>query len=108
MLKSFLLCGMAVLMVSIGDFSFAGPPPGLAKQDKTPAGFTQGKKIGWQNEYPPGWDKKDAKGQKDSRKKAKRHGTKGVKVVKYHPLTVHLDVFGTSIVDTLGQRTVPN
>jgi len=27
--------------------------------DSGPPGFDKGKKKGWQNEYPPGWDKKD-------------------------------------------------
>ncbi len=34
----------------------AGSPKGLQKKDKTPKGFSQGQKTGWDGEYPNGWD----------------------------------------------------
>jgi hypothetical protein len=49
--------------------SYAGKPPGLEKQGKTPPGFTKGKKTGWQNDYPPGWGQKSGNGNKGEKSK---------------------------------------
>ena len=46
---------LAVMLLGASFLSYAGKPPGLEKQGKTPPGFTKGKKTGWQNDYPPGW-----------------------------------------------------
>jgi hypothetical protein len=51
------MIALTAFIVSCG-VSFAGGPPGLTKKGKIPPGFSKGKKVGWQNEYPPGWDKK--------------------------------------------------
>ena len=49
------------LVVAAGSLSAVGVPPGLAKKNKVPPGFSHGKKKGWQNDYPPGWDQKSEK-----------------------------------------------
>jgi len=43
------------------SLSIAGKPPGLMKKGKTPYGFSHGKKKGWHDEYPPGWEHKKQK-----------------------------------------------
>ncbi len=35
-----------------------GIPPGLEREGKTPPGFSEGRKAGWEDEYPPGWQQK--------------------------------------------------
>ena len=50
-------------------------PPGLSKKGSTPAGFDKGEKKGWQNYYPPGWDKMNGKAQ-DHWKKQLNDGRK--------------------------------
>jgi hypothetical protein len=52
------MIGLTALLAT-GGVSFAEGPPGLMKQGKVPPGFSQGKKVGWQSEYPPGWDKRN-------------------------------------------------
>lgn len=59
---------LVATILSTSFLSHAGKPPGLEKQGKTPPGFTKGKKTGWQNDYPPGWEKNNGnekKGEKD-------------------------------------------
>ena len=51
--------------------SLQANPKGLEKKGKTPAGFEKGKKKGWHNNYPPGWDKKSEKGKADWKNKVK-------------------------------------
>ena len=51
------MIGMMTLIVT-SSFVYAQGPPGLMKKGKVPPGFSQGNKVGWQNEYPPGWDRK--------------------------------------------------
>ncbi len=57
------LC-LGAMLLGAGSLSFAGQPHGLEKKGKIPHGFTQGKKAGWQNQYPPGWDQKSKKEKK--------------------------------------------
>jgi len=52
---------LGAMLIGTAFLAFAGEPKGLEKQGKIPHGFTQGKKTGWQNEYPPGWDQKSEK-----------------------------------------------
>ena len=61
-------CLVATLL-SASFLSHAGKPPGLEKQGKTPPGFTKGKKTGWQNDYPPGWEKNNGNGKKGEKDK---------------------------------------
>jgi len=63
MTRSVLLCGIVAVLASFTSVSLADVPPGLEKKDKVPPGFSEGKKTGWRNQYPPGWDKLDVKGQ---------------------------------------------
>jgi hypothetical protein len=55
-----ILTSMIVLatLFATGGVLFAEGPPGLQKQGRIPPGFSHGRKMGWQNEYPPGWEKK--------------------------------------------------
>lgn len=67
------ILGLAALVATAGGVSLAELPPGLAKEGKVPPGFSHGKKTGWQNEYPPGWDKKSEK-ERDQWKQAVKKG----------------------------------
>ena len=58
-----MLCAGVVLLSAF--VLTAGQPPGLEKKGKVPPGFSKGKKTGWKNEYPPGWDQKSEKEKKD-------------------------------------------
>ena len=53
----FTIIVLTAIIVIGNNFSLAKEPPGLAKKDKIPPGFDQGKKKGWNNGYPPGWEK---------------------------------------------------
>ena len=81
-----LIC--VTVFVGVSTDLLAGGPPGLAKKGKTPPGFSQGKKSGWQDEYPPGWDKKSQKEQ-DQWKQSVRRGRGNVsKVAEENGLTI--------------------
>lgn len=57
----------------------AEQPPGLEKKGKVPPGFSKGEKAGWQNEYPPGWDKKNEKEKKEWKDAVKKGRDKVLK-----------------------------
>ncbi|HET57038.1 MAG TPA: hypothetical protein ENN35_01175 [Deltaproteobacteria bacterium] len=52
---SLLLCAFFIVATSA-----SAQPPGLEKQGKTPPGFSEGKKAGWEGNYPPGWEQKSS------------------------------------------------
>ncbi len=66
-----IVLGLSVLAL----FLFAPPaesqPPGLEKQGKTPPGFSEGKKTGWEGEYPPGWERKTPQEQEQWRERVR-------------------------------------
>ena len=64
-----IVCFLVATLLGASFLSYAGKPPGLEKQGKTPPGFTKGKKTGWQNDYPPGWDKNSGNGNKEKNNK---------------------------------------
>jgi len=68
--------GLTALFATSGVL-FAEGPPGLMKKGKVPPGFSHGKKVGWHNEYPPGWDKKSEM-ERDLWKQAVKGGRDGV------------------------------
>ncbi|OPL11671.1 MAG: hypothetical protein AVO39_04970 [delta proteobacterium MLS_D] len=55
---STLLCGFFVCAIIA-----SAQPPGLEKQGKTPPGFSEGQKAGWEGRYPPGWEHKSSQEQ---------------------------------------------
>ena len=67
------------LILTTATHSFAGKPPGLEKQGKIPHGFSEGQKEGWDNGYPPGWDKK-------SNKQKIKHKDKDLTEIEIEPL----------------------
>jgi hypothetical protein len=71
-----IMIGMMTLIVTSSYVSAEGPP-GLTKKGKVPPGFSQGRKVGWQNEYPPGWSKKNEQEQ-NQWKEAVKKGRDGV------------------------------
>jgi hypothetical protein len=70
------MIGLTALMFTC-TASLAEGPPGLMKQGKIPPGFSHGKKVGWQNGYPPGWDNK-SEIEKGQWKQAVKKGRDGV------------------------------
>jgi len=71
-----IMIGMMTLIVT-SSFVSAEGPPGLAKKGKVPPGFSHGKKVGWQNEYPPGWSKKN-ESERNQWKESVKRGRDGV------------------------------
>jgi len=57
MTRTFIIFNIVLLMIFATASTFASQPPGLDKQNKTPDGFSQGQKKGWDSNRPPGWDK---------------------------------------------------
>ena len=94
-MKKFVSVFVALMFVFSSGLCLAGSPKGLDKKDKTPKGFSQGEKSGWDGDYPKGWDnfsEKDKKKwleqhgidedddlEKDKPKKKKKHNKKGKK-----------------------------
>jgi hypothetical protein len=66
--------GMGAMV--LGTTVLAGPP-GLEKKNKVPAGFEQGNKEGWQDQFPPGWDQK-SDADKEKWKEAVKQGREKV------------------------------
>jgi len=54
------LC-LAVAVFASAVLSALAVPPGLEKKGEMPPGFSHGKKTGWKDNYPPGWDNKSEK-----------------------------------------------
>jgi hypothetical protein len=71
-----IMIGMMTLIVTSSYVSAEGPP-GLTKKGKVPPGFSQGRKVGWQNEYPPGWSKKNEQ-ERNQWKESVKRGRDGV------------------------------
>jgi hypothetical protein len=58
MRKSILVLCIVAFAITSTFMTASGQPSGLEKKGKIPSGFSQGEKSGWQDEFPPGWDKK--------------------------------------------------
>lgn len=48
-----------------------GIPPGLEREGKIPPGFDRGRKTGWEQEYPPGWQQKSEQERQTWRERVK-------------------------------------
>ncbi|MCG8683879.1 MAG: hypothetical protein MI892_03320 [Desulfobacterales bacterium] len=55
-MKKTLVLIVVSAFIIYGGLCLAGTPKGLKKSGKTPKGFSQGEKSGWEGEYPKGWD----------------------------------------------------
>ena len=54
------LC-LAVVVFASAVVSALAVPPGIEKKGEMPPGFSHGKKTGWKDNYPPGWDNRSEK-----------------------------------------------
>jgi len=71
--------GLAAAFLA-GSLSVSGQVSAQGNKDKAPSGFEQGKKTGWENQFPPGWENKT---EKEKKKWEKTLQKKKEKIHKY-------------------------
>lgn len=74
MVKNYAFICAILLLFFANTPTVASQPPGLDKQNKTPPGFSQGKKKGWSGTNPPGWNQSSI--EKNKKNKIKNNDIK--------------------------------